>query len=115
MPHLGALISKLEEHDLLDNTIIFFFNDHGQKAKGTLYQDGVLSPSIVWKNGGFACGNESNVKIQNIDFAPTILEFAGAGNVSDKFDGDTDDPSPTNTDEYSSWPPYKEFIFCIKK
>jgi hypothetical protein len=86
---LGALIDKLEEHDLLDNTIIFFFNDHGQKAKGTLYQDGVLSPCIIWKNGGFTCGNKNDTKVQNIDFAPTILEFAGAKNLGDKFDGES--------------------------
>ncbi len=84
---LGALISRLEELGLIDNTIIFFFNDHGQKAKGTLYQDGVLSPSIIWKKGGFTCGNVCNVKVQNIDFAPTILEYAGAGNVDTLFDG----------------------------
>ncbi len=84
---LGALLNKLKEYNILDNTIIFFFNDHGQKAKGTLYQDGVRSPSIIWKKGGFRCGNVGHLKIQNIDFAPTILEFAGADNPNGKFDG----------------------------
>lgn len=83
---LGALISKLEEHQILDNTIIFFFNDHGQKAKGALYQGGVKSPSIIWKSGGFPLGNISETKVQNIDFAPTILEMAG-GTIADQFDG----------------------------
>jgi len=84
---LGALISRLEEYNILDNTIIFFFNDHGQKAKGTLYQDGVLSPCIVWKKGGFACGNRCEVPVQNIDFTPTILEMAGEDSIPSGFDG----------------------------
>lgn len=84
---IGALLDKLEEHKILDNTIIFFFNDHGQKAKGTLYQDGVLSPSIIWKKGGFECGSICHEKIQNIDFTPTILEYAGVDSLDGKFDG----------------------------
>lgn len=84
---VGALFNKLEEHGQLDNTIIFFFNDHGQKAKGTLYQGGVASPSIVWKSGGFVSENVNTTKVQNIDFAPTILEMIGEENVNEKFDG----------------------------
>jgi arylsulfatase A len=84
---VGALLDKLEEHGILDNTIIFFFNDQGQHAKGTLYQGGLLNPSIVWKSGGFECGNRSQSKISNVDFAPTILELAGSRNLEIKFDG----------------------------
>ena len=86
---VGALIEELEKQDILENTIIFFFNDHGQKAKGTLYQGGLLNPSIIWKSGGFKCGNRSQTKISNVDFAPTILELAGAENMDDKFDGNS--------------------------
>ncbi len=84
---LGALIQKLEEYDILDNTIIFFFNDHGQHAKGTLYQGGVYDPSIIWRSGGFECGPVCNATVTNVDFAPTILEMAGASNIPDGLDG----------------------------
>jgi arylsulfatase A len=84
---LGALIKKLKEHDLFNNTIIFFFNDHGQNAKGTIYQGGVLDPSIIWKKGGFECGNICNVPVSNIDFAPTIFDYAGVKYQNEKFDG----------------------------
>jgi len=84
---LGALIRKLEEEKILDNTIIFFFNDQGQHAKGTLYQGGVFNPGIIWKSGGFDCGSKSEAKILNIDFAPTILELAGAKTKDNTFDG----------------------------
>ena len=86
---IGALLKKLEDHKVLDNTIIFFFNDHGQKAKGTLYQGGTLNPSFIWKKGGFDCGSVSTAKIQNVDFAPTILELAGSGNMDAHFDGNS--------------------------
>jgi arylsulfatase A-like enzyme len=90
---VGAIFSKLEEQNAIDNTIIFFFNDHGQKAKGTLYQGGVLSPSIVWKKGGFDCGSKCNVMIQNIDFAPTIIEMAGGNVEENQFDGKSFKPA----------------------
>jgi arylsulfatase A-like enzyme len=84
---LGALISRLEEHGILDNTIIFFFNDHGQHAKGTLYQGGVHDPSIVWKKGGFPAGPQCHAQVSNVDFASTILELAGADSLPAGMDG----------------------------
>lgn len=84
---LGALLQKLEDHGILDNTIIFFFNDHGQKAKGTLYQGGVHNPSIVWRSGGFPAGASNDQVVSNVDFAPTILEMAGASSLPVDLDG----------------------------
>lgn len=84
---VGALMRKLDERGALENTIVFFFTDHGQDAKGTLYQAGVCSPSIVWRKGGFACGGTSEALVSNVDFAPTILGMAGAEYEADTFDG----------------------------
>lgn len=84
---IGALIGKLENKGFLDNTIVFFFNDHGQDAKGTVYQGGVLNPSVVWKAGGWKCGQVSQTKISNIDFTPTILDLAGVDYDPNQFDG----------------------------
>ena len=84
---VGALIQRLKRHDLYDDTIIFFFTDHGQDAKGTIYQGGVSNPSIVWRKGGFPCESVSHALISNIDFAPTILDFAGTESFASNFDG----------------------------
>jgi len=84
---LGALIKKLEEHDILENTLIVFFNDHGQKAKGTLYQGGVVNPSIIWRSGGFPCGSVCKAPVSNVDFAPTLLELAGSESLPGDLDG----------------------------
>jgi arylsulfatase A-like enzyme len=84
---LGALLDKLREYGLEDDTIVIFFNDHGQKAKGTLYQGGINDPSIVWRSGGWACGSVCRTRVSNIDFAPTILDLAGATVHANRFDG----------------------------
>jgi len=75
---IGAVMDKLEAIDALDNTVIFFFNDHGQSAKGSVYQGGAYNPSVVWRNGGWPAGEENKALVSNIDFAPTMLELAGA-------------------------------------
>ncbi|NPA35857.1 MAG: sulfatase-like hydrolase/transferase [Chlorobi bacterium] len=85
---LGALINKLKEQGKLDNTIIFFFSDHGQYAKGSIYEGGVSSPSIVWQKGGFKAGHLSKALVSNIDFAPTIFDMGGGDPDTVKtFDG----------------------------
>ena len=84
---LGALINKLEEKGIADNTIIFFFNDHGQFAKGSVYQGATHNPSVVWQKGGFKAGHECQTLVSNVDFMPTILELAGAKKVQSDVDG----------------------------
>ena len=84
---IGAVMNRLEANGQLDNTIIFFFNDHGTDAKGTLYQGGLQYPSVVWRKGGFPCGSRSDALVSNVDFAPTILEFAGIPFAKEAFDG----------------------------
>lgn len=96
---LGALISKLEECGQLDNTIILFFNDHGQDAKGSLYQGGVLDPSVIWKQGGFACGSVCNALVSNVDFAPTLLELSGGDPATIDFDGNSFETALSGVDQ----------------
>ena len=84
---LGALLDTLEATGEIDNTVIFFFNDHGQLAKGTVYQGGVHNPSIVWRKGGFPVGATSEALVSNVDFAPTILDLAQVDYSQHKFDG----------------------------
>ena len=103
---LAALNEKLEKLGIAENTIIFFFNDHGQNAKGTIYQGGVRNPSLVWKKGGFATGDDAFTRVSNIDFAPTILDMAGVDYSEDTFDGKSflpvlnGDPDPIHESLY---------------
>jgi arylsulfatase A-like enzyme len=84
---LQALLNKLEENGQLDHTVIIFFNDHGQYAKGTIYQGAVHNPSILWKKGGFPVGKQADVPVSNVDFVPTLLEMAGIESEDRSFDG----------------------------
>jgi arylsulfatase A-like enzyme len=84
---VNAILKKLEEVGALDNTIIVFFNDHGQELKGTLYEGGVNSQAFIWKKGGFEVGNKLDVSVSNVDFLPTLLDLAGDTISKINFDG----------------------------
>ena len=84
---LGALVDKLEEVGELDNTVIFFFNDQWMESKGTVYQGGTHTPSIVNRKGGFPVGATSDALISSIDFVPTILDITQVPYEKADFDG----------------------------
>ncbi|CAA6678857.1 MULTISPECIES: sulfatase-like hydrolase/transferase [unclassified Lentimonas] len=84
---VGALLDALEATGELDNTVFFFFSDHGQSSKGTVYQGGVHDPSIVWKKGGFPVGSTCDALVSIVDFAPTILDIADYDYSKVTFDG----------------------------
>ncbi len=76
---VGEMMQQLEDDELLDNTIVVFFSDHGDglpRAKRWVYDSGIKIPLIVrWPNGkGAGTVNENLVSF--IDFAPTMLSLA---------------------------------------
>lgn len=86
---VGALITKLEKTKKLDNTIIFYFNDHGvEGGKGSMYQGGALTPSFVWFGDKFKGGRRITDIVANIDIAPTIYDLAKVKDAP-KTDGKT--------------------------
>ncbi|WP_397447586.1 sulfatase [Polaribacter sp. R77954] len=89
---VGALFNQLEKEGVLDNTIVVFFNDHGQDFKGTLYEGGVNSQAFIWKKGGFKVGNTLEAPVSNVDFLPTLLDFAGKS-FDTNFDGKSFKPA----------------------
>ncbi len=83
---VGEVLKSLEEDGLMDNTIIFFFSDHGfglPRYKRWLYNTGLHVPLIVYlppKYQHFAHQEEGTVAenmVSFIDFAPTVLNLAG--------------------------------------
>jgi arylsulfatase A-like enzyme len=84
---IGAIMKELEKRGLLENTYVFFLSDHGQEAKGTLYQGGIHDPCLIWKKGGFKPGHTIETPVQNVDFTPTILDLAGIDWKKYGFDG----------------------------
>ena len=75
---IGAVLRKLEHLGALDNTVVFFFDDHGMEdGKGYLYEGGIKSLSFVWCPRYVKGGRQTTVHVSNIDFAPTIMDLCG--------------------------------------
>ncbi|MCP9755511.1 sulfatase [Lacihabitans sp. CCS-44] len=77
---LGEVIAKLKEDGLYENTIIFFYSDHGDGlpyAKRELYERGLKVPLIIKFPKNANAGKKDNQLISFVDFAPTVLSLAG--------------------------------------
>ncbi len=77
---VGALIAELEKEGELENTVIFFWGDHGDglpRGKRWLYDSGLNIPLIIKWNGKVKPGSVDERLISSIDFGPTVLSMAG--------------------------------------
>ncbi|KGK00086.1 sulfatase-like hydrolase/transferase [Thalassotalea sp. ND16A] len=83
---VGETINKLKQDNLMDDTFIFYFGDHGgvlPRSKGYLYESGLHVPLVVYvpKNFrhlvDFELGKEVKGFVSFVDFAPTLLKLAG--------------------------------------
>ncbi len=80
---VGALINRLKNEGLFDNTVIFFFTDHGMRLlrhKQFVYEEGVRVPLIVHWPGGkktVAGGTSRKDLVSGIDISVTSLALAG--------------------------------------
>lgn len=77
---VGAVVDKLKEKGIYENTIIIITSDHGNynAGKTTLYESGVRVPLMMHWPAGIKANSEYNELVQNIDFTPTFLDLAGA-------------------------------------
>jgi N-sulfoglucosamine sulfohydrolase len=76
----GRIIQELKDADLYNNTIIFFFSDHGDGlpyVKREVTKRGLHIPLIVKFPGQLHAGKTDNRLISGIDFGPTVLSLAG--------------------------------------
>ena len=82
----GDLLKQLEDDGLAENTVVFFWSDHGvglPRAKRWLYDSGTRVPLIVRIPESLPHSNQAlpnaidRQLISSIDFAPTVLGLAG--------------------------------------
>src|SRR5690606_31633363 len=92
---VGNILQDLKEEGLMENTIIFYFGDHGgvlPGSKGYLYETGLHVPLVVYippvyrETLGVEAGSQVEGFVSFIDFAPTVLELAGV-EIPDGMDG----------------------------
>ena len=77
---VGVLVNELEREGELDNTIIFFWGDHGDglpRAKRWLYDSGLNVPLIIRFPGSKDAGTVNGQLISSIDLGPSVLSLAG--------------------------------------
>lgn len=77
---VAAILDQLEADGLADDTIVFFWGDHGQglpRGKRWLYDSGTRTPLIIRWPGKLKPGSVSDDLVCFLDFAPTMLRLAG--------------------------------------
>ncbi len=84
---VGEIIDALKEDGLWEDTIVWFFSDHGHglpRHKRWLLDSGLRVPMIVripdkfrHLAGGLGAGDETDRLVSFVDFAPTVLRQAG--------------------------------------
>jgi arylsulfatase A-like enzyme len=77
---VGHILHELDSAGLLDNTIVFWYTDHGgplPRQKRTIYHSGLHSPLIIrFPNGQFA-GKVDDQLLSFIDLKPTVMSLLG--------------------------------------
>ena len=83
---VGALLQQLEADGLTEETIVFFFSDHGHglpRYKRWLYDTGLRVPLIIRFPEAYAglapqrAGTSTDRLVSFLDFAPTVLSLTG--------------------------------------
>ena len=82
--NLGRLLDYLDETGLAENTIVvytsdqgFYLGDHGWYDKRWMYEESLHIPLVMRWPAGIEAGTESRELVQNLDFAPTLIDLAG--------------------------------------
>ena len=82
---VGRVLDYLDEHGLANDTIVvytsdqgWFLGEHGWYDKRWMYEESLRMPLLVRWPGVTAPGSTNADLVQNLDFAPTFLDVAGA-------------------------------------
>jgi arylsulfatase A-like enzyme len=90
---VGSLLDYLDAHGLAKNTIViytsdqgFFLGDHNWFDKRFMYEQSLQMPFLVRYPKEIPAGSVSDAMLTNTDFAPTMLDYAGAA-IPDEMQG----------------------------
>jgi N-sulfoglucosamine sulfohydrolase len=78
--HLARIIEAVKALDDAENTLFIFTTDHGilgSRGKGTAYDHGMEIATVFHQPGRLRGGQRNSDLFNNIDFFPTLLEYAG--------------------------------------
>jgi len=81
---VGRVLDWLEATGEADNTILvytsdqgFYLGEHGWFDKRFMYEESMRTPFLMQYPGHIAAGSRIEAPIQNVDYAPTFLDYAG--------------------------------------
>jgi len=81
---VGEILDYLDSNNLSENTIViytsdqgFYLGEHGWYDKRFMYEESLRTPILMRYPKEIIRGTEVNQLIQNLDFAPTFLDYAG--------------------------------------
>jgi len=82
---VGKVLDYLEENGLTENTIVvytsdqgFYLGEHGWFDKRFMYEESFRTPLLMKYPKEIKPGTVINGLVQNLDFSPTFLDYAGA-------------------------------------
>ncbi len=88
--NIGRVLKYLDDHDLAKNTLVvyssdqgFYLGEHGWFDKRFMYEPSLHMPLVMRYPGHIIPQTQINDMIVNIDYAPTLLDFAGIATPSD--------------------------------
>jgi len=97
---IGQVLDKLEELNLVDNTIVVFYSDNGgldklqsqaplRGGKAMVYEGGIRVPLAIKWPGVIQPGRCSHQPVTGCDLFPTFAEIAGNYSAVKKVDGES--------------------------
>ncbi|WP_111683631.1 sulfatase family protein [Winogradskyella tangerina] len=102
--NIGRLLDYLDANELTENTMVvytsdqgFFLGEHGWFDKRFMYEESFRTPLLIRYPNKIQRASLNDELVQNIDFAPTVLDVAGIAIPEDMqgkslvplFEGDT--------------------------
>ena len=81
---MGELLDFLKESGLDENTVViytsdqgFYLGEHGWFDKRFMYEESFRTPLLIRYPKEIKAGTVIDKLVQNLDYAPTILDYAG--------------------------------------
>ena len=88
--NVGRTLDYLKQAGLLENTLVvytsdqgFYMGEHGWFDKRFMYEESLNTPLVMRLPDGLKAHGDIKEMVQNIDYAPTFLDLAGAKIPSD--------------------------------
>ncbi|QDT58788.1 Arylsulfatase [Stieleria bergensis] len=107
--NLGRILAYLEQSGQLDNTLIvytadqgFMLGEHDYQDKRWMYDESMRMPFLVRYPKSIPAGQTIDSVIENVDFAPTLLDFVGAS-IPQTVQGRSFMPILATGDEPADW------------